>query len=261
VVLPVLARVNPGDITVRHPWTGDPLRVHSFRHRGFWFNAGDRERQIVLDFIRLIGRRDTIYDVGGHIGFTSMLFSALAVDGAVHVFEPSPDNLRYLRRNVAHNPNVTVIAAAVGAEPGRASLHLEDLSGQNNSLVPDGRVLDRTARSVHVQPHVDVTEVEVVTLDGHAARHQTKPDFVKVDVEGFEWEVLQGALETVRDHCPIWMVELTRRRDETLAWMEGRGYAPLDERLRRLDRPPWPGQNVVFMHRERHAWALERFTS
>jgi len=258
-VLPIVSRINPGDITVRHPWTGDAVVVHSFRHRGYWFYGSEREHHVMLDFVRLTGRGDTVFDVGGHIGFTTMLFSVLAPDGRVHVFEPGPDNLRYLRRNVATLGNVTVVAAAVGATPGRADLQVEDLSGQNNSLVPDEAALDRTSRSTNVRPHTSVVSVEVVALDAYAATGRVVPDFIKVDVEGFEWEVVQGATGLIDEHHPALMIELTRQREETVEWLQERGYAVLDERLREIDRPTWAGQNVFFLHRERHRSAIERF--
>jgi FkbM family methyltransferase len=152
-----------------------------------------------------------------------------------------------------------VVSAAVGAHPGRGDLQVENLSGQNNSLVPAEAALDRTARSAHLRPRTDVVDVEVLTLDGYVEATGIAPDFVKVDVEGFEWEVLQGAARLVSERRPAWMIELTRRRQETAAWLVDHGYEVLDENLRHLVRPTWTGQNVVFLHRDRHKWALERF--
>src|SRR5947209_17480972 len=118
VAMPLLSRFNAGDIRLAHHWTGDPLTVHSFRHRGYWFYGTRRERETIMSFIRLIGRSDAVVDVGSHIGYLSMLFARLTPGGAVIAVEPASDNLAYLRRNTSLFNNVSIEPVALGASPG-----------------------------------------------------------------------------------------------------------------------------------------------
>ena len=74
----------------------------------------------------LVSQGDVVYDVGSHIGYMAMLFSALAGEhGAVFGFEPSPRNFARLKRNIELNPgsNVTITQAAVSDVEGTALLH------------------------------------------------------------------------------------------------------------------------------------------
>jgi len=43
-LIPLFRWVNPGDITIRHHWTGERITLHSFRHKGYWFHGRTRER-------------------------------------------------------------------------------------------------------------------------------------------------------------------------------------------------------------------------
>src|SRR6202011_5672276 len=99
--------------------------------------------------------------------------SVIGTRGSVVCVEPEPANLRELWRNIEANglTNVTVVAAAAGAADGAVSLR----SGINASIVAAGRG-DR--------------EVPMVRLDAGLA---APIDFLKVDVEGYEGQVLAGA--------------------------------------------------------------------
>ena len=50
----IFRRINPGDISIRHHWTGEPFRLHSFRHKGYWYHAASRERATMIAFAQLI---------------------------------------------------------------------------------------------------------------------------------------------------------------------------------------------------------------
>lgn len=117
------------------------------------------------------------FDVGANIGEKS---EALLRAGArVVAFEPNPIVLPELRARCAHSKKWTVVAAAVGSAAGRATFHARE-SIVNSGLGAEGE-----------SPVIATYEVPVVTLDAAIERFGC-PSFCKIDVEGWEFEVLRG---------------------------------------------------------------------
>ncbi len=127
------------------------------------------------------------FDIGAHVGNRAR---ALRAAGArVVAVEPQPLFARFLRRTLPRD--IVLIEAAVGPQESRTQMRVSRLHPTVSSLSPD--FSDEAAR-VPGFGHVawdDRVEVAVTTLDALIARHGL-PAFVKIDVEGFEAEVLQG---------------------------------------------------------------------
>jgi hypothetical protein len=108
------SRLNPGNISIRHPYTADPVRLHSFHHMDYWLPGRRRGPSSMATFADLIRPGDTVVELGGRIGYLTLFFAWLVGrHGLVHVFETDADNLRYLRANVYFHKQVVVIDAAV----------------------------------------------------------------------------------------------------------------------------------------------------
>lgn len=137
-----------------------------------------------------------VADVGAHVGFLALFMARLVGEtGRVYAFEPGPDNLRYLKRNIAQNcaANVAVVPLAAGRYKGTRSLYLAEGSDMH-SLVP-GHPFSKTVGSV---------KVGQVPLDDAVPRL----DLAKVDVEGGEIEVLRGMGNLLgQEPRPILLVE------------------------------------------------------
>lgn len=143
----------------------------------------------------------TFFDVGANSGLYAMLAATAFEPSAVHAFEPTPATVAVLDKIVrANRADVTVVGAAVGDAPGRATLHLSDKSDASNSLVGGFKV-----SSAHV-------DVDVVTIDDHVRATGTAPDVMKIDVETFEPAVLAGARSTIERHRPAIVIEVLNRR-------------------------------------------------
>lgn len=250
------------DITIRHHHTGDPLRLNLYTHKGYWYHGKRREAATLSLCREIIQPGWTVYDVGGHIGYLALCFANLVGSaGRVHVFEPGENNLPYLETNIAGRDGMTLVRSAVGAIPGRATLYIEKLAGQNNSLVPDFEVLARNAALADSGAgEVTPREVEVTTLDSYVSRTGAVPDFVKIDVEGFELEVLKGMAAILRS-APVVLVEIQRNQHSVFELLEAAGYRLFNDRRRRLlprHAQRLQGANVFALHDKSHADLIRR---
>ncbi len=236
--IPVFRRINLGEIRIRHHWTGDALILHSFKHKGYWFHGKRRERRALESVGRLLCRGDTALDIGGHIGYMALYFGHLVGPaGRVYTFEPGVNNLPYIRQNVrmCMYGNITLSEQAIGRTEGSAPLWIEDLTGQNNSMIQGYGVFAANVKSAHIKSKVQVTQVSCVALDTFVRRELLRPDFVKVDVEGAELDVLNGMHNTLVDVRPALLIELTHRHSEVLRVLSDAGYGLFDEDLRPID--------------------------
>ncbi len=155
----------------------------------------------------------TVVDVGANVGIhTSIAARCVAPSGVVYGFEPVPENFEILVGNLARNhiTNVVVEQLAVGSDVGRASIYLDDHSIGTHSLLE----LDGSDRGRSLL-------VPVTTLDGYFAT--TMPEVVnllKIDVEGYEPNVLQGAV-TVLARTDQLLIEYNRSSIEANGGVDG----------------------------------------
>lgn len=217
-------RLLERDILVKNQWTGDRLRINSYRHRTYWYYGRGRENANMALFARLVRMGDTVLEVGGHIGFITQYFSKLVgSDGKVIVFEPGTNNARYIEENIRPLANTTLVRAAASSKCGRATFFEDNVTGQNNSLLADFKGAESTAKwqgeKLERAPH----EVEVVTIDSYASENGLVPDFLKIDAEGSELEILKGATN-VLSHARALMVEISRSQESVIALLGEAGF-------------------------------------
>ena len=167
----------------------------------------------------------TFVDAGAHVGQYSMLASGrVGPAGRVVAFEPHPVLGRVLRRNIrrAGCTNVTVSSLALGQASGRAELVLYPSTNfGGSSLRPD----DATA-------HRRRAPVTVIPLDDYLDRAGVaRVDVLKIDVEGAELDVLEGASRTLAANPRIVLV-VEFLRENPLRF--GRTVEDLEARLREL---------------------------
>lgn len=157
------------------------------------------EPQTTALFRTLFEPAAVVLDIGANIGCTSLLFSQRA--RRVVAFEPSPSTFRYLKRNIdaANAGNVELHNLALGAESGVSSLTFAP-SNRAGGFVSN----QTTASAGHVTESITIER-----LDDIADRFRIDAvDFVKIDVEGFELDVLKGGRDTINRFEPVVALEL-----------------------------------------------------
>jgi FkbM family methyltransferase len=144
----------------------------------------------------LVRPGDVCVDVGASIGYyTQLLSEIVGPKGLVIAYEPIPAALRILQRNVAANTNVRIIDAALSNRSGEADFFIASAEDMSSLAPTSGRASIR---------------VRLETLDALLSQVPSV-DFVKIDVEGFEYEVLQGGMEVLRQFRPSLTFELTKQ--------------------------------------------------
>jgi FkbM family methyltransferase len=135
-------------------------------------------------------------DVGANIGyFTFLMARAVGASGHVHAFEPTTYAYRRMLRNRSLNPdlpdNSTLNQLGLLAQP---STRVEALEARFSSTIP-----------AHSEPEL----VHFTTIDAYVERHAlTRLDFVKIDVDGYDAQVVRGAQHALRRWKPVLLVEL-----------------------------------------------------
>jgi len=184
--------------------------------------TGDAEPEVQDALAALIQPGQAVYDVGANIGFFTMLCSRLAgPQGRVYAFEPIPANLATLRHNLALNDlsNVTIVEQALSSTTGSAEMFVSPWSAFH-SLNVEGA----SKRSDHDLQAGQIS-VQTVTLDEFVKGEEGRaPDLLKIDVEGAELIVLEGARETLRSCRPLLLCELHDTHAAYGAFVQEIGY-------------------------------------
>lgn len=154
----------------------------------------------------------TVWDVGAHIGYHSLCFAALVGErGSVISFEPTAASHERLQKNVERN-------AALKDRIRTFQMALSDKRGELSFVYSDGVDIRNTASHLSdaIPPseadeyeNFKTTTVPTAGVDELiSAENLPFPDLMKIDVEGAEFLVLQGARETLKKHRPHLLVEI-----------------------------------------------------
>ena len=153
---------------------------------------------------RLLGGDDVFWDIGANVGyFTLVAATALRNRGQIVAFEPGKNAYARLTENLALNPyrNIQTYPVAVADREGEAVLHLlGDIADSSASLYP----------AAQHQPGQEVCRT--VALDHFFDSEGLRPpDLIKLDAEGAELAVLQGAQKLIADSPPLWLMEMEEK--------------------------------------------------
>lgn len=226
---------------LRGPAKGRKWIVGSSNH-GCWLGIYEPEKQAALE--RFVKPGMTVYDIGAQAGFYTLFFSSLVGGGWVYAFEPFAGNLWYLIAHMTMNrvSNVKVVAVALADKTGLADFTV-DRGKSQNVLVDSGGSLFMVA---------------TMRLDELVEDHGfSPPDLMKLDVEGAEASVLEGARLTLERHRPVVFVALHggRQREACRLILESLGYELFALSGQRIGRSPIDADEVYALPaRELGAW-------
>jgi FkbM family methyltransferase len=183
------------------------------RSLGMYYAPG-KDRRMRRLYGAFLGPGQLGFDIGAHVGNRVRAWRRLGA--RVVAVEPQPDFVRLLRAFFGRDPGVTIVPTAVGAEVGHARLAVSSATPTVSSLSPDwidAVVRDQRFARINWDKSMDVT---VTTLNELIGRYG-EPAFCKIDVEGFEVEVLRGLSRPLR---ALSFEYLPPAHDEALASLE-----------------------------------------
>jgi FkbM family methyltransferase len=181
-------------------------------HRSLDVYYGDPARDVAMDrlYRRFVGAGGLAFDIGSHVGDRVASFRRLGA--RVIALEPQPECARVVRALHGHDGGVTLVEAACGPRPGRLTLHVNSANPTVTTASAEFVAAADGAGGWEGQTWDRVIEVPVTTLDQLIAEHGV-PDFVKIDVEGFEADVLAGLSQAL----PVLSFEFTTIQREVAA--------------------------------------------
>ena len=171
-----------------------PGAVASFAWRGrtVHYRPGSSDAEVIYKILLKGGRKAeywvpdsaaprVIWDIGANIGAAALYFAARFPGARIHCFEPARGNFEMLERNVAPNPAIRAHHAALGASNGELEIHASD-----NARNFGGFSFHYDGAAVVPVERVPMLTAERVIAAGQAPA----PDFIKIDVEGAEYDIL-----------------------------------------------------------------------
>jgi FkbM family methyltransferase len=195
------------------PARGLRLVIEPRSEKYYW--RGGYEPDVARAMSRFLRQGDTFWDVGAHIGYTSLIGCRLVgPTGHVHAFEPMQANLKRMSEAARLNPvpNLTIHPVAVSDTDATRLLH-RNVTSCTWTLI---------------SPNAAGQWVPCVTLDAILAVHGA-PNLIKIDVEGAELLVLAGGDHVLRQH-PTLIIELLTdiNRSRAQALLLGWSFEQLD---------------------------------
>lgn len=147
-------------------------------------------------FINYIHENSQVLDIGSHLGYFTCIAGKLADKGIVNAFEVDPKCLTLINKNIVINGlnNVTVNNLAVSDKNEFIRIPVEEKP--NPGLV------------INSQLNEKYIEVKSIDLDHFIQEKNIKPDFIKIDVEGAEWNVLNGMKQLLQQDRLVMLIEI-----------------------------------------------------
>jgi FkbM family methyltransferase len=165
------------------------------------FQTGTYEKGTIQLLTDLLKSGSTFLDIGANIGLLSAIASKrVGPEGKVIAVEANPKTVDILRHNLALNDctNTDIYPFALGAENGTALLY-------------ENWEVNRGGASLLSQGDAEGIEVPVRRLDELLTDEVI--DVLKIDVEGFELEVLKGGIELLKNQLPVLIIEVSEQRE------------------------------------------------
>lgn len=168
------------------PLLGTKWILHSSIY-ACWFGTYEHQKQNSI--AKMVEPGTVFYDIGSNVGFYTLLASALVGErGKVFSFEPLPSNLLFLHRHLALNctENVIVVEAAVSDASGQARF-ANGPRGEMAHISPTGSLLVQTVSLDNLFIHGNILP----------------PNYIKIDAEGAELQILQGSRIVIERTRPV----------------------------------------------------------
>ena len=230
-------------LRVEVPGVG-PLEIRMRRHRSYWLRDPLETEGVPFAMLRaLVGPGDVVYDAGANLGLYTRFLDTLGA-GEIVAFEPVASNRELFWKNVAlGRPRAAIrcLPVALADRDAEEEFQVDDVQSTSGTLdrVTGGAPSEGRA-NLGLPPRLE--RVECRAIDSLVERGEIPPpDLVKLDVEGAEALVLEGARAVLAGHRPRLVVELhgAGAAREVAARLLDLGYACRGKVVPRLAAGGW----------------------
>jgi FkbM family methyltransferase len=150
---------------------------------------------------KLINNNDVIIDIGANLGYFSKTFSRLSPNGKVICVEPLPQYYSILSYFLKNRKNVEIHNVALGKEAGEVTMILPKSNGMIRTGLP--YISKGNEKTKHPTQQVKIINPNSLLQD------LNKIDYIKCDVEGFEWVIFQELKGLISKHKPLIQIEIS----------------------------------------------------
>jgi FkbM family methyltransferase len=180
-----------------------------------------------------------LLDIGAHIGFFTSYAASYSNNINIIAVEPEGENTKLFEKvheNYINLKKVQLIKKAAWKFNGEIPFHFEKHNTANNAYNSESNYL-----------------IPSITIDSLIENYKESLFLIKIDVQGFEFEVLQGAFKTLKDLKPLLIIEIdefvlqSRNKSgfELISFLESIGYKPWDIAKRKF----WQVKELDFQHK------------
>lgn len=164
---------------------------------------GSFEEQELHEVIKNVKNGSVFFDIGANVGLYSLVVANNFTRMEIYAFEPIPDTMKELKDNLMKNNlqgnTIHLVDSAVSNYNGVADI-TSDFHGSNYITTADSKINHISVPCISIDTFVKINNI-------------TKIDFIKIDVEGKEDLVLEGAIESISKFKPTILVELTKEEN------------------------------------------------
>ena len=227
-ILAAFSRVKPYKLRFRTLW-GAKMTSYLPEGNTFYY-YGYCEANLTNFLLRFLKKGNVVIDVGAHVGFYSMLASALVgEEGQVHSFEPTPWTFDLLMQNTNKLSNIVLNNNA--ASDRKDSIPFKDYGpgyGAYNTAHKNGSILNKKAKTIIIK---------TIALDDYCEDKNIRPDFIKLDAEGHEYAILNGMNRLFEKTRPLVALEVVGsdewadNRERSIEFLMDKKYKPYEMSL------------------------------
>lgn len=197
--------------TYRSPTTLAAKSKYGFWYCGDVFNQSDiaygiashgmvesYDTEMVMSILKTLPSDFIFYDIGSNTGWYTMIALTAHTKSTVYSFEPLVEHIACQKETVHLNSKESRVHIFETALSNHNGIETIRLAGSGTSLEKDFLEKDLGTRTI-----------EIKTLDSLIKKEELSlPHFIKIDVEGHEYKVIQGALSTITEAKPILFIEV-----------------------------------------------------
>ena len=183
------------------PVMAGPLKGYLWSTAGSYeYILGNYEDPAALKtFLSWLKTNTVYYDVGANIGFHSLTANRFITTGKIYSFEPLPSARNQFEKHISLNKkfirdnNIKLLPFAVSDTAKQVEFSNSKIAMDGNTYIKESPVFTGAAKKIIVQCY---------SIDGLLEQGYDKPDIIKIDVEGAEYDVLRGAINALQEYKP-----------------------------------------------------------